>query len=103
MAKATSTTPSKKAAKQTVKTPKTPQRGNTYVLTADGKKHLVDVSGQGALIRDCVAKHGPVTAAQIVERIGKNLKTESPSKNIAFYLCVWKADGFVKFGPAPKK
>lgn len=100
MAKATSTT-KKTAAKQTAKTPT--QRGNTYVLTAEGKKHLADVSGQGALIRDCVAKHGPLTAAQIVERIGKNLKSETPAKNIAFYLCVWKADGFVKFGPAPKK
>lgn len=84
----------KKAAKKSTAT-----RGNTYVLTAAGKKHLADISGQGALIRDCVAKHGPITAAQIVDRIGKALKSETPAKNIAFHLCIFKADGFVKFGP----
>lgn len=79
------------------------QRGNSYVLTATGKKHLADVSGQGALIRDTIAKHGPITASGIVERIGKALKSATPAKNIAFYLCVWKADGFVKFEPKHSK
>lgn len=74
-------------------------RGNTYQLTATGAKHLADVSGQGALIRDAVAKHGPLTAASIVERIGSALKSATPAKNVAFYLCVWKSDGFIKFGP----
>lgn len=77
-------------------------RGNTYSLTATGTKHLADVSGQGALIRDCISKHGPLTAAAIVERIGKALKSATPAKNVAFYLCVWKADGFVKFGAKKK-
>ena len=81
----------------------TAQRGNSYVLTATGKKHLAEVSGQGALIRDTVAKHGPITASGIVERISKALKSATPAKNIAFYLCIWKADGFVKFGPKRSK
>lgn len=77
-------------------------RGNTYVLTAAGKKSLADVNGQGALIRDILASKGPLTAAEIVTRAGKNLKSKTPAKNVAFYLCIWKADGFVKYGPARK-
>jgi len=77
-------------------------RGNTYVLTPTGKKHLADVSGQGAIIRDTISRHQPITAAQIVDRVGKSLKSKTPAKNIAFYLCIWKADGFVKFGAKKK-
>ena len=68
-------------------------RGNSYLLTATGKKHLADVSGQGAQIRDTLkASRTPLTAAQIRERLPK-----IPKENIAFYLSTWKADGFVKF------
>lgn len=78
-------------------------RGNTYSLTPAGKKNLADVTGQGALIRDILASKGPLTAAEIVTRAGKNLKSKTPAKNVAFYLCIWKADGFVKFGPKSAK
>jgi hypothetical protein len=68
-------------------------RGNSYILTATGKKHLADVSGQGAQIRDTLkASRVPLTAAQLSERLPK-----MPKPNIAFYLSTWKADGFVKF------
>ena len=90
----------KKVAKKVVKTT---SRGNTYQLTASGKKALTDISGQGALIRDTIAQHGPITSKAIVERIGAKLGTENPAKNIAFYLCTWKSDGFLTFGPKPKK
>lgn len=76
-------------------------RGNTYQLTATGTKHLQDVSGQGAIIRDAL-KGRTLTSAEIGDRVGKSLKTPNPSKTIAFYLCTWKADGFVKFGPKRK-
>lgn len=85
------------------KTKSTSTRGNTYQLTATGTKHLQDVSGQGAVIRDCIKKSGPITAAGILEKIGKALKSKTPGRNIAFYLSTWKSDGFVKFGPRPKK
>lgn len=93
----------KKVAKKAAKTTATTSRGNTYVITASGKKALTDISGQGALIRDCIAQHGPITSKNIVERIGAKLGTENPAKNIAFYLCTWKSDGFLTFGPKPKK
>lgn len=77
-------------------------RGNTYVLTPQGKKHLADVSGQGAIIRDTLARHQPITAAAINARCGKALKSKSALTNIGFYLSIWKSDGFVKFGPKAK-
>jgi hypothetical protein len=77
--------------------------GNTYVLTASGKKDLADVSGQGAIIRDTIARHQPITAAEITSRVGKALKTPNPGRTVSFYLCVWKGDGFVKFGAKKSK
>lgn len=96
-------TAKKAATKKMTKAKGTTSRGNTYIITESGKKHLADVSGQGAIIRDCLkgSKNG-LTASEVVERVGKALKTETPAKNVAFYLCVWRADGFVKFGPARK-
>lgn len=76
-------------------------RGNTYVLTATGTSKLADVSGQGAIIRD-VLKKGAITAAGILAKAGKALKSDTPAKNIAFYLCIWRSKGFVKFGPKAK-
>lgn len=75
----------------------TSTRGNTYTLTATGKKHLADIGGQGGQIRDLLAKRS-ITAADI----GKSLP-KIPKPNIAYYLSVWKADGFVKFGAKPKQ
>lgn len=78
----------------------TSARGNTYVLTATGVKHLQDISGQGALIRNTIkASKKPLTSSEIAERLGKALKAPNPLKTIQFHLCVWKADGLVKFGP----
>lgn len=74
-------------------------RGNTYILTASGSKALETVTGQGKVIRDIIKRKGPVTAAGIVSAAGKSLDTKTPEKNVAFYLCIWKADGLVKFGP----
>lgn len=74
-------------------------RGNTYVLTASGNKALAETKGQGAVIRDVLKRRGPITAAGIVSAAGKAIKSATPAKNVAFYLCVWRADGFVKFGP----
>lgn len=86
------------ATKKATKKPAASPRGNTYTLTATGKKHLADVSGQGALIRDTIAKHQPITAAEVSTRLPK-----VPKPNIAFYLSVWKGDGFVKFGTKKSK
>lgn len=72
------------------------ERGNKYALTASGKKALAEVTGQGALIFS-VLKKGPATAADIFSKVGKQMKSESAQKNIAFYLSVWKTDGLVKF------
>lgn len=74
-------------------------RGNSYVLTASGSKALADVTGQGKVVRDILKSRGPITAAGIVSAAGKKLDTKTPEKNVAFYLCIWKADGLVKFGP----
>ena len=89
-----------KATKKSTKKAATAPRGNTYSLTATGKKALADKKGQGAIIRDCIAKAGAITARGIAEKVGKALGSDTPEKNIAFYLCIWKADGFLKTGKA---
>jgi len=94
-------TKSKPAAKKATDKKKPGVRGNTYVLTASGKKGLADIGGQGAIIRDCLASNGPLTSAQIDEKVGKKIGATS-KKAIGYYLCQWKNDGFVKFGPKPK-
>jgi hypothetical protein len=77
-------------------------RGNTYVLTAKGRKQLESVSGQGLVIATALRKHGAQTASQLLSRIGKAMKSKTAGKNLAFYLCIWRSEGLVAYGPKPK-
>ena len=95
------TTKTKKAAK---KVAKTSTRGNSYMLTAPGKKALEAITGQGAVIRDALDKFGSMTSSQLRDKIGTKVHADEDvaKKTIAYYLCVWKSDGHVKFGPKAK-
>jgi hypothetical protein len=77
-------------------------RGNTYVLTPKGVKHMESVTGQARLMANALRKSGPLTSAQLLAKVGKSFKSKSAADNLAFHLCVWRREGFIKFGPKPK-
>lgn len=71
------------------------RRGVIYRLTPKGLKVLAEISGQGKVVKQTLAKMGKANAANLIKRVGKKVKTKKPGNVIAAYLTKWRQKGLV--------
>lgn len=79
-------------------------RGNTYVLTAAGKKALKEMGpSQGRQVLEAVGAIKNPTQADVLARVYKKLHAPNPAKTVGFHLSVMKNDlKLIAFGPKRK-
>ncbi len=72
------------------------RRGAVYVITSKGLKELAKVTGQGRLIAKTLKRMRKATAAQLRQRVGKNLKTKNVAASvIGVYLGRFRRAGLL--------
>ncbi len=84
---------------------KTTTRGNSYELTAAGRKALDtnNLKGQQLIIMKEFEKIAPATVAQVAAKVEGKLETKQEAgRVVGFYFVQWKRDGLLKFAAKPK-